>query len=95
MHELKCCYNGADVVGISCYHPTGRRFDINNFVLFDFICVLFTSLNFHFSVGGGVSPGAAAGITSAVFIALIAAIGVYFYMFAGTAGDGGFSNPLA
>lgn len=21
----KCCYNGADVFGISCYHPSGRK----------------------------------------------------------------------
>lgn len=60
-----------------------------------FLFLSVSSLSFQFSVGGGVSPGAAAGITSAVFIALIAAIGVYFYMFAGTAGNGGFSNPLA
>ena len=25
MNELKCCYNGADIVGISCYHPSGRK----------------------------------------------------------------------
>ena len=24
MNDLKCCYNGGDVIGISCYHPTGR-----------------------------------------------------------------------
>ena len=25
MAGLNCCYNGADITGISCYHPRGRK----------------------------------------------------------------------
>jgi len=25
MWDLNCCYNGADIAGISCYHPRGRK----------------------------------------------------------------------
>ena len=25
MWELNCCYNGADIAGVSCYHPRGRK----------------------------------------------------------------------
>merc|ERR1712137_568856 len=25
MQDLKCCYSGADIAGISCYNPKGRK----------------------------------------------------------------------
>ena len=48
-----------------------------------------------FSVGS-LSPGAAAGITSAVFILLFAAMTAYFLLYEpSTSGGGGFANPSA
>ena len=45
---------------------------------------------------GDLSPGAAAGITSAVFLLLFGLIAVYFLYFASpSASVGGFGNPVA
>ena len=104
MWDLNCCYNGADIVGISCYHPRGRKWVSQTSRYFaSKLCHQYRCRSKYFNLWvnfisrtGGMSPGGAAALTSIIWIVLFGGFIIYYTMFSGpTAGSGGISNPLA